>query len=388
MSRSLFKRQSLGHLVRPATGPGILTAFILFAAILLTGIDVQDAAAAAQDAEDPVPVMAFYYIWFDDRSWERAKTDYPLLGLYNSNDPEILTQHVRWAKEVGIDGFIVSWKSTFQLDRNLEVLLDVAAAEDFGLWIIYQGLDFDRLPLPMDRIDADIEYFIDRYADHPAFDMYDKPVFIWSGTWEFTPSQVDSMSGYRDWLYILASERNVEGYLRLAESVDGNAYYWSSVDPTVDIHFQDKLNAMGEAVHEHGGMWIAPAAPGFDARLIGGSRVVERFEGQTLRREMDAALGSSPDAVGLISWNEFSENTHIEPSELYGTRALEVLADRQAGVAPQILDFDSSAPATTNPGDYYPFMVIGGVVVFVGISLVVVMRNSRRYERADESAQA
>ena len=33
---------------------------------------------------------------------------------------------------------------------------------------------------------------------------------------------------------------------------------------------------MSAEVHEQGGLWIAPAAPGFDARLIGGTTVVER----------------------------------------------------------------------------------------------------------------
>ena len=60
---------------------------------------------------------------------------------------------------------------------------------------------------------------------------------------------------------------------------------------------------------------------------VGGTTVVERRDGETLRRQLDAAHGSSPDAIGLISWNEFSENTHIEPSEQYGARYLEVVAD-------------------------------------------------------------
>lgn len=364
---------------------GLLVSFGLLIVLIAAGSRLEAAGRTAQDASDPVPIMAYYYIWFDERSWQRAKSDFPVLGRYRSDDQEVLSQHVRWAKEAGIDGFIVSWKSTFQLDRNLEILMDVAAAEEFDLWIIYQGLDFDRQPLPIERIDADLEYFIERYADHPVFGMYDKPVIIWSGTWEFTPQEVDWIAGYRDRLYILASERTLEGYERLAGSVDGNAYYWSSVDPYKDVAFDRKLADMGQAVHEDGGLWIAPAAPGFDARLIGGKRLVERHEGETLRRQMNAAFRSSPDAVGLISWNEFSENTHIEPSESYGARSLEVMADMRAGAAPQVLDFDSSAPGTTDIGNSYPFLVLGGTFVAVIASMVVVIRNGRRYQRAKES---
>lgn len=373
---------------KPGWPVGLLAAFGLLMLFLVANFKSVAAESAAQGASDPVPIMAYYYIWFDERSWQRAKSDYPVLGRYRSDDREILAQHVRWAKEAGIDGFIVSWKSTFQLDRNLELLMDVAAAENFNLWIIYQGLDFGRRPLPIERIDADFEYFIEQYADHPVFAMYDKPVVIWSGTWEFTPQEVDWIAGYRDRLYILASERNVEGYERLAGSVDGNAYYWSSVDPFKDISFDRKLAEMGQAVHEQGGLWIAPAAPGFDARLIGGKRLVERHEGETLRRQMNAAFRSSPDAVGLISWNEFSENTHIEPSITYGTQSLEALADMQAGKAPQVLDFDSSAPGTTDVGDNYPFFVLGGTFIFVATSMAVVAVNGRRKDRGDDSTSS
>ena len=328
------------------------------------------------EASDPIPVMAYYYIWFDVGSWERAKTDYPILGRYSSDDRSVIEQHVRWAKDAGIDGFIVSWKSSFLLDRRLEQLMDVAAAENFHLWIMYQGLDFERKPLPTSWIDADLEYVIEQYADHPAFAMYDRPIVIWSGTWEFTEHEIaNTISGYRDRLTILATERNLKGYLRLADIVDGNAYYWSSVNPNTFPGYQEKLNEMSQAVHAHDGMWIAPAAPGFDARLLGGSQVVERLDGETLRVEMNTAVSSSPDAIGLISWNEFSENTHIEPSQNYGTQTLDTLADIQSGVPPIITDFDSSAPATTDQTDYYSIYILIGLVAFIAISIAIVVLN-------------
>jgi hypothetical protein len=338
---------------------------------------------AATNAGNPIPVMAYYYIWFDESSWERAKTDYPALGRYSSDDPEVIRQHIRWAKDAGINGFIVSWKSTFKLDKRLEQLMDIAFEEDFRLWIIYQGLDFDRNPLNTDWIDADFEYFIETYADHPVFAADPKPVLIWSGTWEFTPQEINSITaGYRHYLTILASERQLEGYKRLIGMVDGNAYYWSSADPLETPNYREKLNQMGELVHENGGMWVAPAAAGFDARLIGGTRVIERRDGDTLREAMNAAVASSPDAVGIISWNEFSENSHIEPSVNYGKTALEVLADRDLGQIPQIYDFDSNAPATTDVGSLYPILVLGGAFAFVVGNIVVIARRERKYKKS------
>jgi hypothetical protein len=334
----------------------------------------------ADESPNPIPLMAYYYIWFDESSWDRAKTDYPILGRYSSDDEAVMLQHILWAKEAGIDGFIVSWKSTFQLDSRLESLMTLAAENDFQLWIIYQGLDFSRQPLPIERIENDLEHFLNSYAEHLAFSMYDKPIIIWSGTWEFSREEIELVTTeYRDDFYILATERNNEGYLRLADIVDGNAYYWSSVNPATFDAYLEKLSEMGELVHETGGLWVAPAAPGFDARLLGGTSVVERAGGETLRIELDTAFRSNPDAIGLISWNEFSENSHIEPSERYGREALDVLITRETTTVPMPIDVDSSTPGNLEMDIEYPFVILVGAIVFMVANLAfVVYRQFRR----------
>ena len=52
----------------------------------------------------------------------------------------------------------------------------------------------------------------------------------------------------RDDLFILASERHADTYLELADVVDGNAYYWSSVDPERFPGYREKLDEMSDAV--------------------------------------------------------------------------------------------------------------------------------------------
>lgn len=356
--------------------------FMFLIGLLSSVITMFPLSAAWQlDPNDPIPILAYYYIWFNPESWDRAKTDYPTLGRYSSDDRSVMEQHIIWAKEAGIDGFIVSWKSTNTLNRRLEQLMDVAYEYDFHLSIIYQGLDFQRDPLSIEQIDHDFDHFVTYYADHPVFDMFSKPVVIWSGTWEFSTQDIATVtSGYRDRLFILASERKLNDYLEVAHAVDGNAYYWSSVNPETYPGYQEKLSTMGAAVHDHDGIWIAPAAPGFDARLIGGERVIERKNGETLQVQLNTAVRSSPDAIGLISWNEFSENTHIEPSVNYGRQSLEVLMNRQSIRSNVVGDFDSSSPGTTSRNDSYNLLVLGGMVLFLTVSVGVSM-----YVRSDRS---
>ena len=126
----------------------------------------------------------------------------------------------------------------------------MAAAERFKLLVIYQGLDFYREPLPASRVARDLGLFERRFAKREAFAAFEKPLVIWSGTWRFSQREVEKVTrARRDALLILASERNVDGYRRLAGSVDGNAYYWASVNPMTYPGHAEKLAELGRAVH-------------------------------------------------------------------------------------------------------------------------------------------
>jgi hypothetical protein len=347
-------------------------------------------AAGAAEARAPMPVFAYYYIWFDRSSWDRGKTDLPTLGRYSSDDEAVMRQHIRWAKQAGLSGFVVSWKNTPVLSRRLAELVQIAREADFKLAIIYEGLNYERQPLAIDQIAADLDYFAARFASDDVFQAFDKPLVVWSGTWKFSPAEVATVTASRrQQLLILASERNVRDYQRLAGLVDGDAYYWSSVNPDTFRGYEQKLSDLGQAVHATGGLWIAPAAPGFDARMVGGTQVVDRNDGATLRRQLDAATKSSPDVIGLISWNEFSENSQIEPSASFGMRYLDVLADALGAAAPTITDFDSSEPGAGDPGGpRYTLPLIGACVALMVLAQTVIIWRGWHERRASSNRPA
>jgi len=357
----------------------LLVALVLCSSMFLGLHQPTPAFAQSSAGAIPVPVFAYYYIWYDTGSWNRAKTDTPLLGAYSSDDAAVMLQHIRWAKEAGITGFIVSWKSTDALNRRLEQLAKLADQENFKLAVIYQGLDFDRNPLPVEKVSSDLAYFVDHFASMAAFDFFSKPLVIWSGTWRFSVQDIASVTQpLRSKILILASERNLDRYSELSPNVDGNAYYWSSVNPNTYPGYADKLVTMGEAVHASNGLWIAPAAPGFDARLVGGTTTVDRNNGDTFRTQINTALASAPDVLGIISWNEFSENSHIEPSKNFGSLYLDVLSQMEQLPAPTIGEFDSSSPTTVYPDPLSHSRTIA--VAAMGILFIgsVVMIATRR----------
>ncbi|MFI6360192.1 endo-1,3-alpha-glucanase family glycosylhydrolase [Streptomyces sp. NPDC050743] len=303
----------------------------------LLGSQPAQAAAAVHSGAGGghIPLLAYYYQWFQPSSWQRAKIDYPQLGRYSSDDTGVMRAHIAWAKSAGIDGFIVSWKSTPVNNRRLRLLMSVAATENFKITVIYQGLDFQRRPLPTAEVTADFAAFAKWFADSPVlFRLDGKPLTVFSGTWAYTHDEVAHITRpVRSKLLVLNTEKNERGYERLADVTDGDAYYWSSVNPDTNPNHAAKLDAMGQAVHTHRGYWVAPFAPGFDARLVGGTKEVPRKNGATLRAEYTAAVGSQPDVLGLISWNEFSENSYVEPSVATGRRYLDLLRELRGGAA-------------------------------------------------------
>ena len=345
-----------------------------------------DRAAGSEDsAATTIPLFAYYYIWFSHNSWARAKKDLPLIGTYSSSDPGVMRHQIEQAKSAGITGFIVSWKDTPLNDQRLELLMRVAAQEHFKLAMIYEGLDFSRKPLPVSQVAADFVTFRDRFAGNPVFYRVDgKPLTIWSGTWAFSYAQVAQVtSAVRPQLLVLSTEKDMTGFERIAGVTDGDAYYWSSVNPATNTGYGAKLDRMSQAIRRAGKYWIAPFAPGFDARLVGGQRAVPRDNGQTLRTEYAVAVRSSPDMLGLISWNEFSENSYVEPSKNYGYQSLDVLRQLRAVPAAPA---GSPAPVTSfSPWPNVLRLLAFTLTLVLGVAALLYLRRRHAHRSQDHS---
>jgi hypothetical protein len=275
------------------------------------------------------PVLAYYYMWFNAASWTHTKDDVPSLGPYDSTDAAIIAQHVTWARQSGVDAFIASWKNTPQLDKALAELVAECRTQGLKLVIIYEGLDVNRNPIPATTVGSDLTWFYQQYGSDPVFDLYGKPAVIWSGSWRFTAAQIAGVRtqiGAPDKLLLLGSEKNAASYQPRASLFDGDAYYWSSADPLTTPGYQRRLTDLAAAVHADHGLWLAPAAVGFNGLLNGGSTVVDRRNGSTLAAAWHDALATKPEGVAVISWNEFTEASYVEPSANFGARYLQVLA--------------------------------------------------------------
>ena len=94
-------------------------------------------------AERKPALWAVYYAWYQTGAtssmWTVEGTDkprskaQPLIGYYDSDNPEIVRWHIRLAKAAGIDAFLVSWLGGANISGRAfeKVILPVAAEEKF-----------------------------------------------------------------------------------------------------------------------------------------------------------------------------------------------------------------------------------------------------------------
>ncbi len=102
-----------------------------------------------------------------------------------------------------------------------------------------------------------------------------------------------------------------------------------------------------------GSMYIPMVHPGWDetkvARRDGRSNpsaVKDRAGGQFLANSFNGAVASGANVIMIGTWNEYAENSHIEPSTAYGTQSLDTLR-------PLVAAFKGQAPAA-QPGASAP----------------------------------
>ncbi|MDD5093322.1 MAG: endo-1,3-alpha-glucanase family glycosylhydrolase [Dehalococcoidia bacterium] len=287
---------------------------------------------------DPLPnsstqklLLAFYYPWYDTSSWNSPNlSDHPLLRLPSSS-PALMEAHITQAKNAGIDGFISSWPAPgYYEDLNFKKLLDIAQNHEFQITAYFEALAMNGT-LTRDEIAGRLAYLISTYGNHPAFVKHcGKPVIIiyasshlstnvWGGIFdELRAKGLDAVfigAGY--------TEENLTVF-------NGIHQYNTVIDPNFGKAAENgsRLVRSYEMLNDPHAqrIWAATVQPGCDDRLLGKtpSHYVDRRNGDTYRQTFEAALQSNPNWIFITSWNEWPENSHIEPGEKYGDQYLQI----------------------------------------------------------------
>ena len=127
-------------------------------------------APAPTRAQDERLVLAFYYAWYDQSTWEKPLSDHPA-APYDSTDPAAIERHVSWAQQAGIDAFIQSWYGpqieNNQTEPNFSTLLSIGSSKGFAA-----AADFE-VGSPFFHSEGDViealQYLLSVHAAQPAY---------------------------------------------------------------------------------------------------------------------------------------------------------------------------------------------------------------------------
>ncbi|MCU0664409.1 MAG: hypothetical protein MUC50_19025 [Myxococcota bacterium] len=280
----------------------------------------------------PVRRMAFalYYPWYNLKSWESDDLrDQPEIP-YDSGDPVAVERQMTQARSAGIDGFLSSWWGPgSKTDTNLSVVLDVAEQNDFFIGMFLETNSIieaqnENMALVEDELVRWIEYYATTYGEHPgAMKVDGKPVVM---PWVTCTVPVETWQNVRETMAANSIEVTMLADCSKPEYFD---VFDGAIGDDVDIGKTLRYYAL-LADTPAPKIWMSNAKPGYDERLLEdrvNPRYTDREDGQYFKTQLNSALQANPQWIRLYTWNEYPENTYIEPSKNFGDKYLEIAGD-------------------------------------------------------------
>lgn len=272
--------------------------------------------------------LAFYYPWFPDYGWsdDTAMSDKPLIEI-SSDDMDSVDWQIAQAQSAGVDGFVMSYNSSWA-DSRTQILMRAAEKRNFKFCFLLETLDSGGPPWPPDLLGEWLVRAYRKFAPSPAYLKLDgKPVlFVYAST-------AHSLETW-DALFTSLREQGVD-FVYIATGYDiQNLTVFDGIFDYAIFSYEDLPGAYlstSRAVRNYSifeaapagknKLWVATVSPGFNSTPYGENLhpfAFDRGQGEYYLKTIDAALRSDPDWIVITSWNEYGENTHIEPSQRDG----------------------------------------------------------------------
>jgi hypothetical protein len=309
---------------------------------------------AQPDPKKPARILAHYMPWYEAKPhsphwgwhWTMGTFDpegktgskpaiashyRPLIGPYDSGDPDVIEYHALLMKLAGIDGVIFDWYGTVEhfdyagIHRHASAFVEQAVETGLEFAVCYEDQTIPKLVeagkvKPEERVAhavREIEWLRKNWFGKPAYlKLEDQPVLLSFGRDGLTDAE---------WAGVLG--RAVEP-LYLSEHVrrSGAAGAFDWPVPQVGLKAQD-------AFYKKAKGWPAAMAVAFprfhdfydQANIHKSWGTIADLGGKTFATALESALKSGLPLVQISTWNDWGEGTVVEPSIEFGYRDLEVV---------------------------------------------------------------
>jgi hypothetical protein len=271
----------------------------------------------------------------DPDNGELATHYRPLLGAYDSNDPQTVDCQVLLMKLAGIDGVTIDWYGTVDhfdyavIHRNTQRLIRTVKRAGMKFAIVYEDQTVPNLikggKFPAERAveeGAKVMQWVGKnwFRDPAHLRWKDRPVLMVFGPQYYKED---------DWTRMFAGLDPQPAFLTLHHR-KGPAAVGAFDWPLPQGGTDEALRKIDRFQNEAKGWTLnMPVAfPRFhdyykEAGVSEGYDTVEDREGKTYRETLTRALRAGAPFVQIATWNDWGEGTGIEPTQEFGFRDLE-----------------------------------------------------------------
>lgn len=296
---------------------------------------------------NPMQIYMHYMPWFQTKSvsgywgihWTMANKNpdiidgngkrqiasyyYPLIGPYDSKDPDVAEYHLLLMKYAGVDGVLIDWYGSHNINdygvnlSGANTLVDKTDDVGMKFAVVYEDFTVEAVQTQtgktaLQAAQTDMRYAQEKYFNKPEYISFNKsPLVMTFGPRYFRTGSV--------WPAIFSVLTTKPVFLPLWDhgaytgTSDNGEFSWVDFNPSLsqlDL-FYNKLS-----LYE---MMIGSAYPRFrDFYAEGGwgesYGYVDPNNGQTFSNTLNKAKDRKIKYLQLVTWNDFGEGTVIEPT--------------------------------------------------------------------------
>jgi len=267
---------------------------------------------------------------------------HPLIGLYDSTDPDVLECQLLQMKLAGVNGVIVDWYGTYPtadypaIHEATKAMFEAcekfgmkfaACYEDRSLELLVNWGEISPAEIPA-QLAENLKWAAAEWFGAPQYFQFEgRPLLL-----NFGPIYVkekDAWSGAVDAcdprpaffaLHHLWQDAGADGGFSWVhtEPFDGEPGEDIIVQRLTDTHNYRSPDPLKS---------IPSVYPGFEDVYETSLHNLGRREGRTMRETLKAAMNGPWPVVQLVTWNDYGEGTVIEPTHEDGYAALEAVQD-------------------------------------------------------------
>ncbi|MEM7680713.1 MAG: glycoside hydrolase family 71/99-like protein [Planctomycetota bacterium] len=275
---------------------------------------------------------------------------HPLIGTYDSSDPDVLECHLLQMKLAGVDGVIVDWYGIGQAadyppNQVASVALFEACAK-LGLEfsVCYEDRTVEQMiregEITPDAVAAHLTETFQWLEEHWfSAEHYTRvegrPLLL-----NFGPIFVSDPAHWRTAFDALQDKPLFFALHHLWRDIGADGgFAWVHYDAWKDARTEAQVVANLQGVFDRTSKdptrVIPSAVPGFKDVYKNPHPRLPHRNGQTLRETLRAAMAGDSPLVQLVTWNDYGEGTIFEPTHEFGYLFLEILQDaRRAELGP------------------------------------------------------